>query len=351
MILRNNAKQRDGVYDMSTIRDVARLAEVSTATVSRVLNNDLKYKITDETRQRVLATAKELGYVLPQPSGKSSSAAASNMKIGCILRLTKKKFNDPYYMSIVSAAEDRLREQGYEIAFLRTTSEIEDRSHLQALFQDPVKGIILMDELDEDAYRFIKDQGVSIVGIDTNRTDIDNIGYDRHGAALMATKYLIEQGHTKIGFIGGSGRSKDIKNSQRFRGYQTAMYCNGLSVNEDWVIDCEWDEDICAQKIDELCHTGNYPTAFFISSDLMAMAALNRFYNNNIRVPHDMSIISVTDIEIAKYANPPLTTFRIPTDEIGYVAADMLIKRINGYNLLPQKVILPCSLIVRGTTK
>ena len=336
---------------MSTIRDVAKQAEVSTATVSRVLNNDLKYKITEETRQRVLDTAKALGYELPPASSKPASSIQNKSKIGCILRLTKKKFNDPYYMSILSSAEDRLREKGYEISFIRNTSELEDRSSLKALLQEPVSGIILMDELDDESYNYIRSRGISVVGIDTSRADIDNVGYDRYGIALEGTQLLIREGHKKIGFIGGRGRADVIKGSQRFRGFQSAMYEAGLPVYDKWVIDCDWDEDICAQKVDELCHTGDYPTAFFVSSDLMAMAALNRFYNNHIKVPNDVSIISVTDIEIAKYANPPLTTFRIPTDDIGCVAADKLVERINGYNLLPRKIILPTTLIRRGTTK
>lgn len=337
---------------MSTIRDVAKLANVSTATVSRVLNNDSKYKMTEETKQRVLDAVSALNYELAPYSGRVSSPAVCKSKIGCILRLTKKKFNDPYYMSILSSAEDRLREKGYEIAFIRSTSEIEDRAELTSLFSDSsVSGVILMDELEDEQYKYIKNQGVSIVGIDTLRTDIDNIGYDRFNIALEATERLIKAGNTRIGFIGGGGRSKNIKTSQRFRGFQTAMYCAGLPVNEKWVIDCEWDEDLCAEKLNDLCKSGDYPDAFFISSDLMAMAALSVFYNNNIKVPDKMSIISVTDIEMAKYANPPLTTYRIPTDAIGVAAADLLVARINGYNLIPEKVILPSSLIVRGTAR
>ena len=76
---------------------------------------------------------------------------------------------------------------------------------------------------------------------------------------------------------------------------------------------------------------------------------MNRLYANNIKVPDDVAILSVTDIEVAKYANPPLTTYHIPAEEIGYVAADLLISRINGYDLLPHRVMLPSNLIVRGT--
>lgn len=334
---------------MATIREVAKLAGVSTATVSRVLNNDSTYKMTDETRQRVLDAVSTLNYELPVGASKPVTPSLNGAKIGCILKLTRRKFDDPYFMSILSAAEDRLRKKGYELAFMRTSSELEDRAQLQALFQTPVSGIILMDDLDEEIYQYIHKHVPHIVGISTNHKDIDNIGYDRFRIAYEGTKYLIDKGHTRIGFIGSGGVTKNIKNSQRYRGFQTAMHCANLPVNENWVIDCEWDEDLCAQKVDELCATGDYPTALFVSSDLIAMASMNRFYANNIKVPDDVAILSVTDIEVAKYANPPLTTYHIPAEEIGYVAADLLISRINGYDLLPHRVMLPSDLIVRGT--
>jgi len=334
---------------MATIRDVAKLAGVSTATVSRVLNNDSTYKMTEETKQRVLDAVAALNYQLPAAAPKQTVPLPNNVKVGCILKLTKRKFDDPYFMSILSAAEDRLRKKGYELAFMRTSGELEDRTQLQALFQSPVSGIILMDDLDEEIYQYIHKQVPHIVGISTNHKDIDNIGYDRFRIALEGTKYLIEKGHTRIGFIGSGGVTKNIKNSQRYRGFQTAMHCANLPINENWIIDCEWDEDLCAQKVDELCATGDCPTALFVSSDLIAMASMNRFYANGIKVPDDVAILSVTDIEVAKYANPPLTTYHIPAEEIGYVAADLLISRINGYDLLPHRVMLPSELIVRGT--
>lgn len=329
---------------MTTIRDVAKLANVSTATVSRVLNNDSKYKMTDETKQRVLEAVSTLNYELPPASVKQSAPVPTDTKIGCILRVTKKKFNDPYFMSILSAVEDRLRDKGYEIAFIRNGAEMNNHAQLLSAFQTPISGLILMDQLEDELYDFVRKQVPHIVGISTNRTDIDNIDYDRFGIARSATEYLIEKGHTKIGFIGG-----DLKVGQRYHGYLTAMHCANLPINENWVIDCDWDEDICAEKIDKLCELGYYPTAFYVSSDLMAIAALNRFYNNNIKVPDSVAIVSTTDIEIAKYTNPPLTTYRIPAEEIGYAAADLLVARINGYDLSPHKVILTSQLIERGT--
>lgn len=334
---------------MATIRDVAKLANVSTASVSRVLNNDSKYKMTEETKLRVLEAVNQLGYKLPTSTIKQSATPTLDGKIGCVLRQNRKTYNDPYFMSILSAAEDKLRENGYEITFIRTGPDADNLANLLDNLQVPLSGLLLMDELDEEDFRLLHKKVPHIVGISSPRTDIDNIDYDRLGISCFATEHLIAAGHTNIGFIGGGGHCKDITTSVRYRGYQTAMHCAKLPINEMWVLDCEWDEDLCAQKIDELCKTDNYPSAFFVSSDLMAIAAMNSFYSNQIRVPEDVAIISVTDIDVAKYTNPPLTTFHIPTEEMGIVAAEMLLKRINGYALLPQKIILPCEMIKRGT--
>lgn len=334
---------------MATIRDVAKLANVSTASVSRVLNNDSKYKMTVETKQRVLDAVAQLGYELPPSVTRQTTTTASDGKIGCVLRQNRKTYNDPYFMSILAAAEAKLRENGYEITFIRTGPDSDNLANLLNNLQFPLNGLLLMDELEEADFNLLQKKIPHIVGISSPRVDIDNIDYDRLGISCHATEYLIRKGHTKIGFIGGGGQSKDITTSVRYRGYQTAMHCAKLPINEKWLLDCEWDEDLCAQKIDELCKSGDYPTAFFSSSDLMAIAAMNSFYSNQVRVPEDVALISVTDIDVAKFTNPPLTTFHIPTEEMGVVAAEMLIKRIEGYDLLPQKIILPCEMIKRGT--
>lgn len=344
---------------MSTIRDVAKAAGVSIASVSRVLNQDTKYKMTPETRERILRVAQELDYQLPQRTSKVVAASdsenalpdsysqAHSHKIGCVLSVIKKKYNDPYFLSILSGAENRLREKGYDISFLRTGPELEDTDCLTSTFQEPVSGLILMESLNSATYDFIRKHVPHIVGIDTQRPEIDNVGYDHHQVAANATRYLIGQGHTKIGYLGGSGESRQIRDSQRYQGFYMAMQHAGLDVRKEWVIDCHWDEEICAAKITELCRSGNCPTAFFVGSDLMAMAAMNSFHSNNLAVPADIAVMGLSDLEMSKYTNPPLTTFHVPTEEIGIVAADLLISRIEGNKLLPQKVLLPTTLVLR----
>jgi len=334
---------------MSTIREVAKLANVSTATVSRVLNNDSTYKITEETRAKVLQAVTQLNYRFI-PNAKRPPRDFAQTKIGCVLSVTKNKYNDPYFMSILSGAEDRLLAEGLDVAFIRTGAELEDKQILTNTFSEPIAGLILMETLNHDTYEYLRKQVPYIVGIDTERWDIDNVGYDHHHVASTAVSHLIGKGHTRIGFIGGSGLKGNIRESQRYRGYYATMHAAGLSVDPEWVIDCLWDEATCIRKVDELCRNGRLPSAFFVASDLMAMAALNSLYKNGVSVPDETAVIGLSNIEMAKYSNPPLTTVHVPTKEIGMVAVELLLERIKGSAILPKRVSLPTSLVIRSST-
>ncbi|MGB4658913.1 MAG: LacI family DNA-binding transcriptional regulator [Mobilitalea sp.] len=340
---------------MSTIRDIASLAKVSTATVSRVLNNDTKYKMTEETRERVWQAVTELNYK-PKPGmaelsrGGKKTLNKADIKIGCVLSVTPQKYNDPYFMAILSGVEAQLTSKGYSLSFLRTGYELEDKKQLYSTFSEPITGLILMESLNSDTFDFIRKQVPYIVGIDTKWEDIDNVGYDHFNVACTAVQHLVDIGHTKIGYIGGSGVSKNLNKSKRFNGYFTTMHSNDLPVNPDWIIDCAWKEEVCMEKLAALCKAKNLPTAFFVASDLMAMAAMSSLYKNGVSVPEDVAVIGLSNIEVSKYSNPPLTTINVPMKEIGMVAADLLIARITGDTLLAKKVILPTNLIQRSST-
>lgn len=337
---------------MSTIRDVAKLANVSTATVSRILNQDARYKVTEQTRARVMAAVRELDYQLRPRTARGKQTAEHSpaaVKIGCILSVTKKKYNDPYFMSILSGVEEALGAQGYSVSFLRTGGELSDRKLLSSTFDGGVTGLILMETLNEEIYQYIRARVPCIVGIDTRRLDIDNVAYDHHQVAIDATDHLIARGHRKIGYIGGSGESRDLFHSHRYQGYRFAMQAAGLPVDPDWVIDCEWDEELCIEKVRALCQTGQLPTAFFVGSDLMAIAAMNALMGSGHSVPGDVAVVGMSDIDLARFVNPPLTTLRVPTEQIGIIAAKLLLARLRGSELLPQRVILPSELIVRNS--
>ena len=340
---------------MSTIREVAALANVSAATVSRVINHDTKYKMTDETIERVWKAVAELNYKAPTSSHeqmqylqKGALSDTSVKKIGCILNIQGGKYTDPYYLAILSGFEKSLMEKGFEVSFIRTVAELENPLILYKTFDEPVCGVIIMNTLAEETFSFIKKKTPHIVGIDTTHTDIDNIAYDHYGAAFMAVKHLKDCGYKRIGFIGGS--SYEMKTSRRFNGYYSALHCYNLEFNPDWVLCSEWDEDKCAEVIKEAYKKGKLPDAFFVASDLMAIGALRTLYELGISVPDEMGVIGLSNIEISKYSNPPLSTISLPIHEMGRVAANVLLDRIAGDDTPYKVVTLRASLLKRSST-
>lgn len=335
---------------MASIRDVAALAGVSIATVSRVLNNDATYKMKDETRNKVWEAVAQTGYRHKTALHPNDHVHASaERRIGCILSVTRDKYRDPYFMSIYAGLESRLTELGYSVAFLKTYLEIQDPEILQSTFSSPPAGIILMEQLNPKIYRYLRARIPVCIGIDTQHPDIDNVGYDHLEAGLRITNHLIEKGHKDIAFIGGSILGKNSVRSRRYIGFVAAMQLAGLKVRPEWVLDCQWDEVLCIEMVKKLMEQPERPTAICAASDLMAMAALSALYSIGISVPDQVAVIGLSNIKLSQFSSPPLTTYSVPTKEIGRIAVDLLDRRLNGSTLPPCRVYLPLTKVVRAS--
>jgi len=187
------------------------------------------------------------------------------------------------------------------------------------------------------------------VGVDTGHVPIDSVEYDHHRVSRMAVEYLYKKGHRQIGFIGGGLWGSSLELSRRFRSYRETMRDLGLEIRPEWVIDCEWDDKTCMRLVDRIARSGRMPTAFYAASDLMAMAALRALYIAGIRVPQDVAVMGMSNIEMSQYANPPLTTINVPTVEMGIAVARTLMGRIHGDTTLPKHILLPSALVERDS--
>lgn len=331
---------------MPTIRDVAKKAEVSIASVSRILNNDPDYKATPTTRERVFKAVAELDYK-PNPNYKKRRASAQ-ISIGCISRMTVEKTKDSYYAAIVKGAQNYLKRQNYDFDFVLSQFDIMNEESISSLLAHPPKGLILMDQPNTETMRFLSSKIKYIVGIDSGQPTIDNVCYDRFEAGCQAMRYLIEKGHKKIAYI-GAHISENVINIGRYEAYVRMMRQSGLPINPDWIIDSEWHRGICFEKNLKLMECSERPTAIFVSSDHMAIAAMSALYSLGISIPDEISIIGISDIEDAKYLTPPLTTISVPQSEIGEIAANTLLRRIQGDLSLPKRIIIPTKLVERSS--
>ena len=332
---------------MANIRDVARLAKVSPATVSRILNDNQFYKTTDETRERVLRAVAELGY---QPLARKRSMPReadfeSRFSIGCLLATTRGKYSDPYYLSILAGIEEELTGLGGNVSLIQTELELENPEILNRVLHAGLSGLIMMRPLSEALFSQLHSLIPHIVGIDTGHMPIDNIEYDHLRVSRMAVEYLYRKGHRQIGYIGGSSGGAPLKKSRRFRSYLETMADLELEVRPEWVLNCEWDDQKCIRQIEETHRTFGLPTAFYAASDLMAIAALRALYQLGISVPGKVAVIGMSNIEMSQYANPPLTTIDVPTVEMGVTAARVIAQRIRWDDSLPKRILLPSRLI------
>ena len=335
---------------MSSIRDVAKQAGVSAATVSRILNNNPVYKITPETRERVLKAVADLDYKpLVRPLRNASAAAGKGMRSGCLLASTKGKYSDPFYLDILDSFEKEFERLGGSVPFVRIEQDLEKPEILQSLLSMKLDGLIMMRPLSDALFSQLRRAIPHIVGIDTGHMPIDNIEYDHLRVSRMAVEYLYEKGHRRIGYIGAGVGPVPITRCRRYRGYRETMTDLGLEIRPEWVLDCRWDDKLCMKLVETTYRTIGLPDAFYAASDLMAMAALREFYQLGLKVPEDVAIIGMSNIEMSQYANPPLTTIDVPTREIGIAAARALAGRIQGDTTLPKRILLPSTLIERDT--
>ena len=335
---------------MSTIREVAALAGVSISTVSRVMNNDETYKITDETRDRVWKAIVDLNYKAPASRRKAEPAepSAAHRRIGCVIKLRGAKYSDPYYLSLLSGMENYLNAHHAEVCFVRTWNELDNSEILLRTFSEPPDGLILMSHAGEAPFRYALSKVPHIVGIDSGFAEIDNIEYDHVQAAALAVNCLIDAGYREIGFIGGPEGEVPMRRCRRFHSYRNTMLDNDLGIRDEWVLDCEWNDARCARLLQELGRD-RLPRAFFVSSDLMALAVLRALSEMGVPVPGRVAVIGLTNLEMSRYSNPPLSTVEVPTEAMGEAAAETLLRRLDGDDSLPRRILFPTRLVLRGS--
>ncbi|MBG9734867.1 LacI family DNA-binding transcriptional regulator [Paenibacillus alvei] len=343
---------------MARLKDIAEMVGVSISTVSRVINQDDSRRISEETKQKIWQAAKQLNYPLLQTAKprsrnrlRHSPSPATTHAIGCILSLPDNKYNHPYFSPIIQGIEAKLLESGASLAFLHTQAELKSAALFESLLRScRLSGIICVEGMNPEQYKWLKERVPNIVGIDVADPTVPVISYDRMNAARVAVGHLIQNGHRKIGFIGGRGLLGQLEREKRYRGYRIALEEAGCELNPNWVIDAEWDADRSYDGMKQLVKLEDRPTAMFCASDMMAIAAMRAVAEEGMSIPSDIAFIGVDDIEFAKYSSPPLSSIHIPKYEMGYAAAKALLDGLTAPYPTPFRMLLPFELVVREST-
>lgn len=323
---------------MATIRDIAERAGVSASTVSRVLNMDNTLNVADETRVNIFCIADELDYI-PRKNrkqkGETASVTAKEIAIVYWYNY-EQEMEDPYYLSIRLAIEQKAEEYGYQ-------TRLVNPSNLEDLLPDEV-GILVLGRLDDIILETLNEQYGNVIIIDNSfrLKGFDYVGSDFEKAAREVMQYLYDLGHRRIAHLGGKSeeREKEFVDKRDYV-YKTFMKEKGL-FDPSLVYDCgDYSIKGAYRKLKEVLSEGSCPTALVVSSDSMAVGAYRAISELGLRIPEDISVISFNDQTNARYMIPPLTTVRIQTKYIGFAAVDLLVERESSPRDYNKIVLLP----------
>lgn len=308
---------------MATIKDVAKHAQVSTSTVSHVLNKTRF--VSEAITVKVHEAVEALNYA---PSALARSLKLKNTRTFGMLVTTS---INPFFAEVVKGVERRCYEEGYNLLLCNTEGDFERlRFNIDMLLQKRVDGLFLMsDELvNQKVDIFERHLAVPTVVMDSGDTDFpaDKIQDNSYRGGYIATQYLIKKGHTQIGCIRGPiDKPTAIK---RFAGFEKAMQEAQLSINKKWVAVSNFECEDGANAFKKLYEKGPLPSALFVCNDMMAMGVINAATTLGLRIPEDLSLIGYDDIKIARFMTPALTTIHQSKFNLGQQAFDTLLDKI-----------------------
>ncbi|WP_042163309.1 LacI family DNA-binding transcriptional regulator [Paenibacillus gorillae] len=327
---------------MATIRDIANLANVSSVTVSRVLNRDNTLSVSKETRERILAIAEELNYKTPRNRKGKENSDLSNIKIGTVMFLTEHQEEmDHYFLAIRQGIEKECVAQGINSTNILRMSLFTNPE----LNFDDVDGVIFIDRSFDFTVQH-ESQVKNVVFIDSSPDveSFDSVVIDFERVTMLAINHLISLGHTRIGYIGGF---RTYGKDQREYYFERIMAEKGL-LDPEHIFIGGWGTPEGNRLMKKAIDKGNLPTAFFIASDHLAIGAIHALKEAGVRVPEDVAVVGFDDIEISEFMSPPLTTIRIQAEMMGRTAVKLLMEQMNGREI-PLQVTLPAKLIVRSS--
>lgn len=327
-----------------TLKDIARLAGVSPSTVSRVLNQPESSAASAETRARIWEIVRKSGYT-PNPNARAlrmGADAPKNRSLCCIYARSDEMLNDPFFSRIARAMEQEAFGRGYIVRYSLSAKRL-DSEALDTVSAYPVDGAVVLGRLTLPLLRFLKNhyRQVVVTGLNPIDADYDQIICSGYQAANTAMEHLFSLGHQRIAYLG------EVDRETRWQGYWDALSRRRLPVERAYILETALSADGGYQAGLRLAEMIGEVTAAFCANDQTAIGALKALAERGVQVPEQLSVISIDDIEMARYVTPMLTTVHIPAEEMGRQTARMLIERIEGVRRLPVKVEVPFRLVKR----
>jgi LacI family transcriptional regulator len=332
-------------FNMATLNDVAKAAKVSTASVSRFINDPSS--VSDKIASGIKTAIEELGYRID-----SSARSLKTGKFGRIRIVSPA--TGPFYWEIISAIAYALSSSGYGIDITFTREPKYRRNDRNGLYtKRNVDGTVIFPlraNEDDEFIRQLVEAGECFVVIDRemNLENIHQITIDDYDIGFTAARLFLEYGHTRFLFIRGSD---DLDSAhERFRGFTDALREHDITLDADRILEGRYNPEITTRLVNEGIDRFPEFTAVFASNDLSAIAfAKTLFEQKRLQIPLDYSIISVDDSDYIPYFLPQISSFHLPLRTIGSIAAEMLLSQIEGSKTREKKVVLKADFVKRDS--
>ena len=326
-----------------TIRDVARQAGVSTATVSRVLSGATRH-VRPETRERVQRAAADLRF---HPNQQASALRAGRTYV---VALILSDIANPFWPAFARGVQRVARLEGYQVVLANSDWERDiELEYLAMARRARFDGIIINPGELTNADLVQTGIPAVITGAGTEYADFDVISSDIAPARQEALRHLVELGHRKIGFVGL--QSRHLLGRRWLAEFQEALATAGLAARPEYLTEASYLQEGGRSGAAALLGLPDPPTAILTGNDQQAIGVLTEARARGLAVPHDLSIIGTDDIEAAAVTTPPLTTLHVDRHALGESAMRMLIDRIERRGpAIARHRLAPCALVIRGST-
>jgi len=332
---------------MATLKDVAAKAGVSIATVSRVFNSPDKVK--PDTKSRVQQAVKELDYKISRVAKRLRSTNGRAHMLGLIIP----DIQNPFFADIARGVEDVAYKNNYGLLFgLSNENRKRQKMALETLISESVDGVIVppVKGSNPDIQELLNLK-IPVVVVDRRLDDavVDTITCDNVHGAYLATKHLLELGHTRIGFIGGIPELATSK--ERLNGYKKAHNEYGVRVETNLILEGDSTQKSGTDLTERLLSMQSPPTAIFAANNLMTLGVLIAIHQTKKSIPDEISLIGYDDVPWAQAMHPKLTVVRQPSYQQGVNAAEMILQRIKNPERAESLTLLNPKLIVRESTQ
>lgn len=323
---------------MVTLKDIAKKAEVSITTVSRVLNCDSTLSILDETREKIFRISDELNY-----DKTTKRRVKKKLKFGLIYTLTTKEESiDPFYFTVRHAIESKIKEDKNNLITLSIENDLDKVIQLDAIIALGTFSKSLVEKIDGF------NKNIIFVDCSPNKHKYDSIVMGIEESVDDVLNYLISLNHTKIGFIGSHelDQDGDLVKDQRLISYKDYMKKRKI-YNKEYIQLGKISPESGYLMMNKLLKLKDKPTAIFVSNDALAIGCYKAIDEAKLKIPKDISIIGFNDISSAKYLVPSLTTVHLHMHTMAEEAVSRIEDRIRGKREVPLKIVVPCDLIIR----